>query len=109
MDKWAEIRRRVLVDGLGKRTARREYGIHYETKRRSGLGGGLCPGAGQKPPRPAAVLTLTVPAAACDPPPTRRCWRSPTATTGPRSASASRRSIPSSSASSPVTVKPRSS
>ena len=38
-DKWAEIRRRVLVDGLGKRAARREYGIHYKTKRvRNGLG-----------------------------------------------------------------------
>src|SRR4051794_18098278 len=31
MDKWAEIRRRVLVDGLGKRAACREYGIHYKT------------------------------------------------------------------------------
>jgi hypothetical protein len=28
MDKWAEIRRRILVDGLGKRAARREYGIY---------------------------------------------------------------------------------
>jgi hypothetical protein len=62
MDKWAEIRRRVLVDGLGKRAARREYGIHYKTKRvRNGLGGGPRPDAGQEPPRPAAVLTLTVP------------------------------------------------
>jgi transposase len=31
MEKWSEIRRRVLVDGLGKRAARREYGIHYKT------------------------------------------------------------------------------
>src|SRR4051794_33686965 len=31
MGKWAEIRRRVLVDGLGKRAACREYGIHYKT------------------------------------------------------------------------------
>jgi hypothetical protein len=60
MDKWAEMRRRVLIDGLGKRAAR-EYGIHYKTKRvRNGLGGGLRPAAGQEPPRPAAVPTLTV-------------------------------------------------
>src|SRR5512144_1268287 len=31
MDKWSEIRRRVLVDGLGKRAACRQYGIHYKT------------------------------------------------------------------------------
>jgi transposase len=31
MEKWSEIRRRVLVDGLGKRAACREYGIHYKT------------------------------------------------------------------------------
>jgi transposase len=31
MEKWSEIRRRALVDGLGKRAARREYGIHYKT------------------------------------------------------------------------------
>jgi hypothetical protein len=62
MDKWAEIRRRVLVDSLGERAARREYGIHYKTKRvRNRLGGGLRPDVGQEPPRPAAVLTLTVP------------------------------------------------
>ena len=42
--------------------ARREYGIHYKTKRvRNGLGGGLRPDAGQEPQRPAAVLTFTVP------------------------------------------------
>jgi hypothetical protein len=28
MEKWAEIRRRVLVDGLGKCAACRQYGIH---------------------------------------------------------------------------------
>ena len=31
MEKWSEIRRRVLVDGLGKRAACRQYGIHWET------------------------------------------------------------------------------
>ncbi len=31
MEKWSEIRRRVLVDGLGKRAACRQYGIHYKT------------------------------------------------------------------------------
>ena len=31
MEKWSEIRRRVLVDGLGKRAACRTYGIHYKT------------------------------------------------------------------------------
>jgi transposase len=31
MEKWSEIRRRVLVDGLGKRAACREYGIHCKT------------------------------------------------------------------------------
>ncbi len=34
MEKWAEIRRRVLVEGLGKRAACREYGIHYKTLRK---------------------------------------------------------------------------
>src|SRR4051794_16357383 len=31
MDNWAEIRRRVLVDGLGKRAACREFHIHWDT------------------------------------------------------------------------------
>src|SRR5262249_9173090 len=34
MEKWAEIRRRVLVDGLGKRAACRAYGIHFKTLRK---------------------------------------------------------------------------
>jgi transposase len=34
MEKWSEIRRRVLVDGLGKRAACRQYGIHYKTLRK---------------------------------------------------------------------------
>ncbi len=31
MHNWAEIRRRVLVDGLGKRAACREFDIHWDT------------------------------------------------------------------------------
>jgi len=31
MEKWAEIRRRVLVDGLSKRAACRQYGVHWDT------------------------------------------------------------------------------
>src|SRR4051812_40518208 len=34
MENWAEIRRRVLVDGLSKRAACREYGIHWKTLRK---------------------------------------------------------------------------
>jgi transposase len=31
MENWAEIRRRVLVDGLSRRAACREYGVHWKT------------------------------------------------------------------------------
>jgi transposase len=31
MEKWAEIRRRVLADGLSRRAACRAYGIHWKT------------------------------------------------------------------------------
>ena len=31
MENWAEIRRRVLADGLSERAACREYGIHWKT------------------------------------------------------------------------------
>ena len=31
MENWAEIRRRVLVDGLSKRAACRAYDIHWDT------------------------------------------------------------------------------
>jgi len=31
MENWAEIRRRVLVDGLSKRAACRQYDIHWDT------------------------------------------------------------------------------
>jgi hypothetical protein len=31
MDQWAEIRRRVLVDGESKRSIQREYHLHWRT------------------------------------------------------------------------------
>jgi len=31
MEQWSEIRRRVLVEGLSKRAACREYGLHWHT------------------------------------------------------------------------------
>jgi hypothetical protein len=31
MVQWAEIRRRVLVDGVGKRQTLRETGMHWKT------------------------------------------------------------------------------
>lgn len=31
MEDWAEVRRRVLVDGLSKRAACREFDIHWDT------------------------------------------------------------------------------
>jgi len=31
MQQWSEIRRRVLVEGLSKRAACREYGLHWHT------------------------------------------------------------------------------
>jgi transposase len=34
MENWAEIRRRVLVDGLSKRAACRQYDIHWDTLRK---------------------------------------------------------------------------
>lgn len=34
MEKWAEIRRRVLVDGLSRRAACRAYDIHWDTLRK---------------------------------------------------------------------------
>lgn len=34
MENWAEIRRRVLVDGLSRRAACREYRIHWDTLKR---------------------------------------------------------------------------
>jgi len=34
MERWAEIRRRVLVDGLSRRAACRAYGLHWKTLRK---------------------------------------------------------------------------
>ena len=31
MENWAEIRRRVLVDGLSQRAACRQYDVHWDT------------------------------------------------------------------------------
>ena len=31
MEQWSEIRRRVLVEGLSRRAACREYGLHWRT------------------------------------------------------------------------------
>ncbi len=31
MEQWSEIRRRVLVGGLSRRAACREYGLHWHT------------------------------------------------------------------------------
>ncbi len=51
MENWAEIRRRVLVDGLGKRAACREYGIHWDTLQKI-LGHATPPGYRRAVPRP---------------------------------------------------------
>src|ERR1700712_2055026 len=34
MENWAEIRRRVLADGLSRRAACREFNIHWKTLKR---------------------------------------------------------------------------
>lgn len=34
MEKWVEIRRRVLVDGLSRHAICRAYGIHWKTRRK---------------------------------------------------------------------------
>ena len=49
------------VDGPGKYAAHREYPIPCETNRVSdGLGGDLHPEADREPPRPVAVLTVSL-------------------------------------------------
>ena len=55
MEKWAEIRRRVLVDGLGKRAACRQYDIHWDTLRKI-LGYPEPPGYRRTAPRPRPKL-----------------------------------------------------
>ncbi|MCA1695416.1 MAG: IS21 family transposase [Actinobacteria bacterium] len=55
MDNWAEIRRRVLVDGLSKRAACRAYDIHWDTLRKI-LGHPEPPGYRRTAPRPRPKL-----------------------------------------------------
>ena len=55
MESWAEIRRRVLVDGLSKRAACREYGIHWDTLRKI-LEHAEPPGYRRTAPRPRPKL-----------------------------------------------------
>jgi len=60
MEKWSEIRRRVLVDGLGKRAACREYGIHYKTLKKI-LTHPEPPGYRRSTPRRPSVLEPLLP------------------------------------------------
>jgi transposase len=55
MDNWAEIRRRVLVDGLSKRAACRAYDIHWDTLQKI-LGHPEPPGYRRTAPRPRPKL-----------------------------------------------------
>jgi transposase len=60
MENWAEIRRRVLVDGLSKRAACREYGIHWGTLRKV-LEHPEPPGYRRSAPRPRPKLDPFLP------------------------------------------------
>jgi transposase len=60
MENWAEIRRRVLVDGLSKRAACREYGIHWDTLTKI-LGHPEPPGYRRTAPRPRPKLDPFLP------------------------------------------------
>jgi transposase len=55
MENWAEIRRRVLVDGLTKRAACRAYDIHWDTLQKI-LGHPEPPGYRRTAPRPRPKL-----------------------------------------------------
>src|SRR3954464_4712466 len=55
MENWAEIRRRVLVDGLSKRAACRAYDIHWDTLQKI-LGQPEPPGYRRTAPRPRPKL-----------------------------------------------------
>jgi transposase len=55
MENWAEIRRRVLADGLSKRAACREFGIHWDTLEKV-LGHAEPPGYRRTAPRPRPKL-----------------------------------------------------
>jgi transposase len=60
MEIWAEIRRRVLVDGLSKRAACREYDIHWDTLKKI-LEHPEPPGYRRKGPRPRPKLDPFLP------------------------------------------------
>ena len=55
MDQWAEIRRRVLVEGASKRSTQREYKIHWKTLQKI-LREAEPPGYRQTQPRPKKKL-----------------------------------------------------
>jgi transposase len=60
MENWAEIRRRVLVDGLSKRAACREYDIHWDTLKKI-LENPEPPGYRRTAPRPKPKLEPFLP------------------------------------------------
>ncbi len=60
MEKWAEIRRRVLVDGLSKRAACRAFDIHWDTLKKI-LEHPEPPGYRRKAPRPKPKLEAFLP------------------------------------------------
>ena len=61
MENWAEIRRRVLVDGLSKRAACRAYGIHWDTLQKI-LDHPEPPGYRRTAPRPRPKIDPLLPA-----------------------------------------------
>ena len=60
MEKWAEIRRRVLVDGQSKRSVCREFDIHWDTLQKI-LGHPQPPGYRRSGPRPRPKLEPFLP------------------------------------------------
>ena len=60
MENWAEIRRRVLVDGLSKRAACRAYDIHWDTLQKI-LSHAAPPGYRRTAPRPRPKLDPFLP------------------------------------------------
>src|SRR5512135_1536999 len=60
MEKWAEIRRRVLVDGLSRRAACRESGIHWKTLKKI-LTHSELPGYRRTRPRRPSILGPLLP------------------------------------------------
>jgi len=58
MNRWMEIRRRVLVEGVSKRQVMAEEGIHWETLKKI-LANGNPPGYRQKRGRPHSQVTRT--------------------------------------------------